>query len=102
MGIQGFPRAAATAIVPKAVCHSCGRPVAFMKSGKCVYCGATVASEGISPAVQAGLSPEILIALEGQSSAGSQTQQVAAPDDRSLRGVRSDRADDAVFMSPHK
>src|SRR4029077_9295545 len=68
MGIQGFPRPAA--IVPKAVCHSCGRPVAFMKSGTCVYCGATVASDGVSPAVQAGLSPEILIALEGQSSAG--------------------------------
>lgn len=31
---------------PKAVCAGCGRPMAVLKAGRCVYCGAAGAATG--------------------------------------------------------
>jgi len=49
MGIKGItPPPGPT---PKALCPSCHRPVALLKAGKCVYCGAI--SPGLVPALPA-------------------------------------------------
>jgi hypothetical protein len=49
MGIKGVSPPPGPA--PKALCPSCHRPVALLKAGKCVYCGATI--PGLAPAAAA-------------------------------------------------
>ncbi len=77
MGIRGFgprPRPA-----PKATCAGCGRPVALLRSERCVYCGAAtgdrvappvaaVAGGAATPVPVSKLPPELLIALEPRPS----------------------------------
>jgi hypothetical protein len=50
--------------VPKATCPGCKRPVALLKSARCVYCGTALGGQGAAPAPASKLPAEVLIALE--------------------------------------
>ena len=68
MGISGVaPRPKP---VPKATCPGCRRPVALLKSDRCVYCGATTGSATVA-APASKLPAELLIALEPRANAVS-------------------------------
>ncbi len=55
--------------VAKATCPGCRRPVALLKSDRCVYCGTAVGGPS-TPALRATKLPaELLIALEPRASA---------------------------------
>jgi hypothetical protein len=74
MGIKGITPPPGPA--PKALCPSCHRPVALLKAGKCVYCGATI--PGLVPALPTGPKgslpteiplPELMVADDMQNRA---------------------------------
>lgn len=58
-GVTSSPRPA-----PKATCPRCGRPVALLRSARCVYCGAETGTPEAVAASGPRLPPEALIALE--------------------------------------
>ena len=72
MGIRGvspLPKP-----VPRAICPGCRRPVALLRSERCVYCGAPTGGGGALAAPSAGvpaskLPAQLLIALEPRASA---------------------------------
>jgi len=50
--------------VPKATCPGCRRPVALLKSDRCVYCGTAIGGPPSPAAPGSRLPAEALIALE--------------------------------------
>jgi hypothetical protein len=66
MGISGVaPRPKP---VPKATCPGCQRPVALLKSDRCLYCGASTGGAAVAAAPTSKLPAELLIALEPRAS----------------------------------
>lgn len=57
--------------MPKATCPGCKRPVALLKSGRCVYCGADLGGPAQALAPASKLPAELLIALEPRPKAAS-------------------------------
>jgi len=53
---------------PKATCPSCHRPVAMMKSGKCLYCGQPLPGALQVVETRPGLPPELMFALQPRTS----------------------------------
>lgn len=52
---------------PKAVCSGCGRPMAVLKAGRCVYCGAAGAVTGAAAAGEAARPPVNLQLVQAQA-----------------------------------
>jgi hypothetical protein len=49
---------------PKATCPTCHRPVALLKSGKCIYCGAPLPGALHLVEPWRGLPPDVLLSLQ--------------------------------------
>jgi hypothetical protein len=62
MGIRAVP--AASALVPKAVCPSCSRPVAVFRTGVCAYCATPIPGAERTPAPRQELPVELTLMLE--------------------------------------
>ena len=50
--------------VPKAICLSCGRPIALMAAATCVYCGAPQALPSAPKESASKIPPQMLLMLE--------------------------------------
>jgi hypothetical protein len=73
------PRPVAEVPTPKALCPSCGRPVANFRSPTCVYCGAPVALGArleAAPTARAAMPVEMLLALEAGPRADAERRRL--------------------------
>jgi len=55
---------ASTAPAPRALCPSCGRPVALLRAGACLYCGAAMTPTGPALEPASKIPPQMLVLLE--------------------------------------
>lgn len=64
MGIHAVSRQPSPTPEPKATCPSCHRPIAVLKSGKCLYCGNAIRGALHVVEGKAGLPVELQFALQ--------------------------------------
>ena len=57
--------------MPKATCPGCRRPVALLKSARCVYCGTALGGPSVPAGPASKLPAEALIALEPRARSDS-------------------------------